>query len=111
MANADKPSGLTPIGTLTGADWRGKLRRVAFAAGGLLGLRFLYFYFTGGGGGHIQSVILAALLMGTGFFLIVVGLLADLISVNRKLLEKVDWRTRQWHADRRDVRRGLARRA
>ena len=33
MANADKPSGLTPIGTLTGADWRGKLRRVVFAAG------------------------------------------------------------------------------
>lgn len=33
MANADKPSGLTPIGTLTGADWRGKLRRVQFASG------------------------------------------------------------------------------
>jgi len=33
MANADRPSGLTPIGTLTGADWRGKLRRVAFASG------------------------------------------------------------------------------
>ena len=33
MANADKPSGLTPIGTLTGADWKGQLRRVAFAAG------------------------------------------------------------------------------
>lgn len=33
MANANKPSGLTPIGTLTGADWRGKLRRVQFASG------------------------------------------------------------------------------
>lgn len=33
MANADKPSGLTPIGTLTGADWRGKLRRGVFAVG------------------------------------------------------------------------------
>jgi hypothetical protein len=31
--NKDRPSGLTPIGTLTGADWRGKLRRVAFASG------------------------------------------------------------------------------
>lgn len=33
MANADKPNGLTPIGTLSGSDWKGKLRRVAFAAG------------------------------------------------------------------------------
>jgi len=32
MANADRPSGLTPIGTLTGADWRGKLRLVQFAS-------------------------------------------------------------------------------
>lgn len=33
MANADKPNGLTPIGTLSGADYHGKLRRVAFAVG------------------------------------------------------------------------------
>ena len=58
----------------------------------LIGLRFLFFYFTKTGAGHIQSVILASLLMGTGFFLCMIGLLADLISVNRKLLEKIDWR-------------------
>ena len=33
MANADKPNGFTPIGTLSGSDYHGKLRRVAFAAG------------------------------------------------------------------------------
>ncbi len=66
---------------------------VFFSIGLLLGARFLYYYFTSGGAGHIQSVILAALLMGTGFFLSVIGLIADLISVNRKLLEKLDWRT------------------
>lgn len=33
MANADKPSGLTPIGTQSGADYHGKLRRVEFAVG------------------------------------------------------------------------------
>jgi hypothetical protein len=32
MANADRPYGLVPIGTLSGTDFRGKLRRVAFAA-------------------------------------------------------------------------------
>jgi hypothetical protein len=61
-------------------------------AGCLIGARFVYFYATGDGGGHIQSVILAALLLGLGFFMVVVGLVADLISVNRKLLEGLDWR-------------------
>jgi glycosyltransferase involved in cell wall biosynthesis len=68
---------------------------VAFSLGFLAGLRFIYFYLIGHGTGHIQSVILSALLMGTGFFLCMTGLLADLISVNRKLLEKIDWRIRQ----------------
>lgn len=68
---------------------------VAFSAGLLLGVRFLYFYLTGQGGGHVQSLILAALLIGSGFFLGVIGLVADLIAVNRKLLEGLDWRLRQ----------------
>ena len=33
MANADRPSGLTPIGTLSGADYHGYLRQVVFAVG------------------------------------------------------------------------------
>jgi glycosyltransferase involved in cell wall biosynthesis len=63
-----------------------------FGAGFLISLRFLYFYLTGDGAGHVQSLILSALLMGSGFFLGLVGLLADLISVNRKLLEELDAR-------------------
>jgi glycosyltransferase involved in cell wall biosynthesis len=68
---------------------------ITFAAGFLIGLRFLWFYATGGGSGHVQSLILSALLMGAGGFLVLVGFLADLISVNRKLLEGVDWRLRK----------------
>ena len=68
---------------------------VIFIAGFLIGLRFLYYYVIAGGAGHIQSLILAGLLMGSGFFLFVVGLLADLVSVNRKLLEGLDWRLRR----------------
>lgn len=60
-------------------------------AGFLIGLRFLYFFFTIDGQGHIQSLILAAILLSLGGFLTVAGLLADLISVNRKLLERLDW--------------------
>jgi glycosyltransferase involved in cell wall biosynthesis len=66
-----------------------------FSLGMLIGLRFLYFYVTRAGAGHIQSLILAALLMGMGSFLTIVGLLADLISVNRQLLERVDWRVQK----------------
>jgi glycosyltransferase involved in cell wall biosynthesis len=68
---------------------------VALLAGLLIGLRFLFFYLGGDGAGHVQSVILSALLMGSGFFLVVVGLLADLASVNRKLLEGLDWRLKR----------------
>lgn len=57
--------------------------------------RFLWFYVTAGGAGHIQSVIVGALLSGAGLFLVVIGLLADLIAVNRQLLEDVEWRIRR----------------
>ena len=66
-----------------------------FLVGLLISVRFLYIYLTGNGSGHVQSLILSALLMGTGFFLAVVGLLADLMSVNRKLLEGIDWRLKR----------------
>jgi glycosyltransferase involved in cell wall biosynthesis len=65
---------------------------VLVGIGMLIDLRFLYFFFTNGGSGHIQSLILATLLILIGFFLVVIGLLADLIAVNRQLLEKLDWR-------------------
>jgi glycosyltransferase involved in cell wall biosynthesis len=63
--------------------------------GVLIGLRYLYYYFTGNGAGHIQSLILTVILLNFGFILIVLGLLADLISVNRKLLEKIDFQLQQ----------------
>jgi glycosyltransferase involved in cell wall biosynthesis len=61
-----------------------------FIAGGLaLGIRFLYFYSVGQGQGHIQSLILTAVLFFIGFQLVVLGLLADLISTNRRMLEEI----------------------
>ncbi len=76
-----------------------------FLAGFVLGLRFLYFYLSGAGSGHIQSVILAALLMTMGSSLVVVGFLADLISVNRKLLERLDWKLQRFE-QRLEQRKG-----
>ena len=64
-------------------------------AGMVLALRFLYFYIIGQGGGHIQSVILSAILLIIGFQILLIGLLADLISGNRKILEEVLYRLRR----------------
>ena len=60
-----------------------------FILGFLLSCRFLYYYLTGDGGGKIQSLILSAMLMGSGILLFMVALFADLVAVNRKLLEKL----------------------
>lgn len=60
----------------------------------LLGLRFLYFYLGGSGSGHVQSLILAAILAIVGFQVGLIGLVADLVSMNRKMMEEVVYRQR-----------------
>ena len=57
-----------------------------------LGARYLAFLFAGDGGGHVQSLILAALCILLGGLSFMIGLLADLIATNRKLLEQIDFR-------------------
>lgn len=75
------------------------------ALGAVLLIRFLYFYVTVGGRGHIQSVVIGSMLAAVGFALVIVGLVADLISVNRQLLEELDWRLRRLE---HDGKRGIA---
>jgi hypothetical protein len=65
------------------------------ALGAIPGLRFLYFYFSGDPVGHVQSLILAAILIIVGFQVALIGLVADLISFNRKILEEVLYRVRR----------------
>ena len=77
--------------------WLGGL---IFLVGFLIGARFLGFYLAGTGSGHIQSLILASMLMSMGFIVAVTGILADLISVNRKLLEQITWRTKKIEEER-----------
>lgn len=57
---------------------------------GIVGfIRFLYFYFTEGGHGHIQSLIFSTAFLNVGFIIIIFGILADMISKNRKIIEKI----------------------
>ncbi|MGH7491768.1 MAG: glycosyltransferase family 2 protein [bacterium] len=66
-----------------------------FTPGALLAARFLYYYFTGDGTGHIQSLILASVLMIVGFQIAMIGLVADLIGGNRRLLEDALYRIKK----------------
>jgi glycosyltransferase involved in cell wall biosynthesis len=65
-----------------------------FGAGFLLGLRLVYYYFQGQASVHVTSAIAGAVLMIVGFQVLVIGLLADVISANRKLLEDLLYRIR-----------------
>jgi glycosyltransferase involved in cell wall biosynthesis len=64
-------------------------------AGIIPSVRFLIYYFMGQGGGHIQSLIFAAILFIVGFQVLVVGLVADVISFNRRLIEETLLRVRR----------------
>ncbi len=69
---------------------------IPFTGGIILGIRFLIFYFTeSGGAGHVQSLILAAVLMLIGWQTIVIGLQADIIAANRKLLQDIQYRIKK----------------
>jgi glycosyltransferase involved in cell wall biosynthesis len=67
-------------------------------AGFVLGGRFVWHLAQGEHGGHIQSLILAAVFLIAGFQTLLIGLLADLISVNRRLSEEVLIRLRKLDA-------------
>ena len=74
--------------------------RILFGGGLASGIRFLVYFFGGSGAGHMQSLILASTLMLLGFQTFIVGLLADIISANRKILEDVQYHVRKLDFDK-----------
>ena len=60
-----------------------------------LAVRYLFFYFRNEGSGHVQSLIVAAVLLIVGFQTFLIGLVADLISFNRKILEDILYRIKK----------------
>jgi glycosyltransferase involved in cell wall biosynthesis len=81
-------------------------------AGSALGIRFLWDFTHGDRGGHIQSLILAAVFLIIGFQTLLIALIADLISVNRRLSEEVLVRMKRMEmpvAERRPIPHRVAR--
>ena len=78
------------------------------AGGVALGLRFLYFFLQGMGTGKVQSLILAAIFAIVGFQVCLIGLMADLVRLNRKMLEEALHRVRRMELEgQSDVERDV----
>ncbi|MFP4209353.1 MAG: glycosyltransferase family 2 protein [Wenzhouxiangella sp.] len=70
---------------------------ISFLLGTVLGLRFVIYWLMGQGDGHVQSLILAAVLLIAGFQTVLVAFLADQLAANRLLLQQI--RSRQLAGD------------
>ncbi|KVQ54253.1 glycosyltransferase family 2 protein [Burkholderia territorii] len=81
------------------AAFFGTLGTIVLGAGVATALRFVYFWATGHGTGHVQSLILASILVGAGFQTLLIAIVADLLSTNRKLLEDVRFMVKQMQTD------------
>ena len=66
-----------------------------FVAGLIIALRFVWFFTQGSGSGHVQSLIFSAVLLIVGFLTFLLAILADLLSVNRRLLEELQQNQRR----------------
>ena len=71
------------------------LGSIPFFAGFGIGIRFLVYMYMGRSDGHVQSLILASTLLMLGFMTYVVGLQADTIAANRKILEDVQYHVKK----------------
>ena len=73
-----------------------------FLAGFAIGCRYLFFFFQGQTEGHIQSLILSAIMLIVGFQIIMMGISAELIAVNRQLLEDIQLRIKENEVESKD---------
>lgn len=65
-----------------------------------IGVRFLIYYVQGTGSGHVQSLILACTMVIIGFLTFMIGLLADVLAANRKILQETQYQVRRMEYDR-----------
>ena len=73
-----------------------------FLIGFVVGCRYLFFFFQGQTEGHIQSLIFSAIMLIVGFQIIMMGISAELISVNRQLLEDIQLRIKKKEFEYKD---------
>lgn len=74
---------------------------ILFILGLIPGIRFLIYFFIEGGKGHIQSLILSAILLIMGVQLGIIALIGDLLAVNRRLMEDIQYRLRKMESEKK----------
>jgi len=77
----------------------GIIGAVVLAISAVLGARYLYYVVVGEGKGHVQSVVLGGVLLVLGVQVLLIGLVADLVSINRRLSEEVLLRVKRLELD------------
>ncbi len=75
-----------------------KLGALLILLGLIPGFRFLYLYFFVERVGHVQSLILSAILIIVGVQTLLIGIVADLIAINRRIMEDALYRVRKLEA-------------
>ena len=78
----------------------GILGMISFGVGVILGIRYLIYLTLDSSTGHVQSLILAAIFLLTGMQLLIVGLHADIMAANRKILEEVEYHVKKLEYDK-----------
>ena len=66
-----------------------------FCIGSILGCRFLWYFFQGDGSGKVQSLLLVVLFLLTGVIAGMIAFVADLLAVNRMMLEDIQYTMRR----------------
>lgn len=83
------------------------LGSIPIIAGVLLGIRFLVYLIMQEGGGHVQSLILVSLLITMGVLMWVIGILADTIAANRKIMQDVQMRVRRMDYELEELHKSI----
>lgn len=106
MTSYMKKSGLTIIRAFMmykPLKFFGIVGSIPFLIGVILGIRYLLYLHLDPQTGHVQSLILAAICLLTGIQTFIVGLHADLIAANRKMLEDVKYHIKKMEYDGKEM--------
>ena len=75
-----------------------------FIIGSVFFIRYFIFMCMGNGAGHTQSLIFASTMLIAGVQTLMVGLLGDVISANRKILQDIQYHVRKMDYDKESGR-------
>ena len=78
----------------------GIIGTIPFTLGFLLGVRYLFLLAADPHAGHVQSLILAAILLLIGVQTYVIGLHADIMAANRKMIEEIKYHVKKMEYDK-----------